>query len=128
MVCDAFGRALAFDLLPGQASELRSAPLLLATVRALGPIGRVVCDRAYSSGPWRRMIEEAGAEPCVPANRTHPSVPYDRAAYKRRHRIENLWARLKDARAVAFRFDKSARSYGSELHLAAALDWLSNRP
>ena len=63
-----------------------------------------------------------------PANRTHPPVPYDRAAYKRRHRIENLWARLKDTRAVAFRFDKTARSYGGELYLAAALDWLSNRP
>lgn len=50
---------------------MRAAPALLATVVALGPVGRVVCDRAYSSRPWRLMIEEAGADPCVPANRTH---------------------------------------------------------
>ena len=128
MACDANGLALAFDLLCGQASELRAAPALLADVRTIGPIGRVICDRAYSSGPWRRMIEDVGAEPCVPANRTHPSVPYDRAAYRRRHRVENLWARLKDVRAVAFRTDKTARSYHGALCLAATLDWLSNRP
>ena len=120
--------ALAFDLLCGQASELRAAPALLADVRAIGPIGRVVCDRAYSSGPWRRMIEDAKAEPCVPANRTHPPVRYNRAAYKRRHKVENLWARLKDVRAVAFRTDKTAHSYHGALCLAAALDHLSNRP
>ena len=74
------------------------------------------------------MIEEAGAEPCVPANRTHPLVRYNRAAYKRRHRVENLWARLKDVRAVAFRTDKTAHSYHGALYVAATLDWLSNRP
>ena len=128
VACDANGLALAFELLCGQASELRAAPALLADVRAIGPIGRVVCDRAYSSGPWRRMIEEAGVKPCVPANRTHPPASYDRAAYKRRHRVENLWARLKDVRAVAFRLEKTAASYHGNLLVAAALDHLSNRP
>lgn len=128
VACDANGLALAFELLPGQASELRAAPILLANVRSNGPIGRVACDRAYSSIPWRRMIEEAGAEPCVPANRTHPPASYDRAAYRRRHKVENLWARLKDVRAVAFRFEKTATSFIGALHLAAALDWLSNGP
>lgn len=74
------------------------------------------------------MIEEAGAEPCVPANRTHPPASYDRATYRRRHKVENLWARLKDMRAIAFRFEKTASSFAGALHLAAALDWLSNRP
>ena len=74
------------------------------------------------------MIEQAGAEPCVPANRTHPTVAYDRAAYRRRHRVENLWARLKEVRATAFRFDKTKQSFAGTLYVAATLDWLSNRP
>ena len=74
------------------------------------------------------MIEEAGAERCVPADRTHPFAPYDRPAYKRCHRVENLWARLKDVRAVAFRTDKTVRSYHGARCLAAAIGWLSNRP
>jgi transposase len=122
------GRALAFVLLPGQGHELTAAPALLAAAQAMSPVHRVVCDRGYSSGPWRQHIRAAGAEPAVPSNPTHPPVPYDRAAYARRHRIENLWARLKEGRAVATRYDKSAASYLGTLHLAAALDWLRNRP
>ena len=108
---DARGLALAFVLLCGQASELRGAPALLAAVTGIGPTARVVCNRAYSSRRWRRMIEEAGAEPCVPANRTHPHASYDRSAYRRRHPIENAWTRLKESRAIATRHDKNAASY-----------------
>ncbi len=127
-MCDRRGRALAFHLVPGQASELRVAPILLAAVQTLGTLGRVVADRGYSSAAWRSLIQAAGAEAVVPANPTHPPVVYDRAAYRRRHRIENLWARLKEWRALATRYDKTAASYLGGLHLAAALDWLSYKP
>jgi transposase len=113
---------------PGQASELPVAPGLLAAATALGAVGRVVADRGYSSTAWRGAIRAAGAEPVVPAQPTHPAVAYDRAAYRRRHRIENLWARLKEWRALATRYDKTAASFLGGLHLAAALDWLANRP
>jgi transposase len=91
-------------------------------------VHRVVCDRSYSSGPWRQHIRAIGAAPVVPSNPTHLAVPYDRTAYARRHRIENLWGRLKEWRAVATRYDKTGESYLGCLHLVAALDWLRNRP
>lgn len=127
-ICDGGGRALGFVLIPGQASELRVAPDLLAKAVELGPVGRVVTDRGYSSATWRSTIRAKGAEPVVPAQPTHPAVPFDAAAYRRRHRIENLWARLKEWRAPATRYDKTAASFMGALHLAASLDWLSNRP
>jgi transposase len=123
-VCDGRGRALAFRLLPGERSELRAAPALLAAVVGLGLVRRVVCDRAYSSRAWRERIADAGAEPVVPANRTHPEVPYDRAAYRRRHRVEQTWGRLKEWRAVATRYEKTAASFVGVLHVAASLDWI----
>jgi transposase len=108
---------------------LRAAPALLLIAAHLGPLGRVVCDGAYASRPWLTLIEEAGATPIVRANPTHRHArPCDRTAYRRRHRIENLWARLKEWRALATRYDKTATSCSGGLHLAAALDWLSNRP
>jgi transposase len=55
-------------------------------------------------------------------------VGYDRSAYGRRHRVERLWARLKEWQAVATRYEKTSESYLGALHLAAAMDWLSNRP
>ena len=128
MICDAAGRPLGFVLLPGQTAELKAAPALLALACALGRLLRVVCDQAYASAAWRAAIRAAGAEPVVPANPTHPPVAHDRAAYRRRHKVENLWARLKEWRAVATRYEKTAASYLGNLHLAASLSWLSNRP
>jgi transposase len=127
--CDARGRPLGFALLPGQAAELKAAPALLALAALLGAILRVVCDASYSAAAWRALVRAFGAEPVVRPNPTHPRAPpHDRAAYRRRHRVENLWARLKEWRAVATRYDKTAASFLGGLHLAAACDWLSNRP
>jgi transposase len=38
--------------------------------------------------------------------------------------VGNLWARLKEWRAVATRYEKTAKSFLSVLCLAATLDWL----
>ncbi len=90
----------------------------------LGRVGRVICDRGYSSASWRAGIRVVGAEPVVPANRTHRAAEYDRAAYRERHRVEQLWGRLKEWRAVATRYEKTSESYLGALHVAAAMDWI----
>ena len=113
-------------LLPGQRSELKVAEALLAVAVSLGTVLRVVCDRAYSSKPWRDAITAAGAEPVVPPNPTHPQVPYDREAYRRRHHVEQAWGRLKEWRAVATRYEKRAESYLGVLYVASALDWIKH--
>ena len=125
-MCDRLGRALGFRLLPGNRHELKAATALLALAVGLGQVRRVVCDRAYSSKRWREAITNAGAEPVVPANPTHPEVPYDRAAYRRRHHVEQAWGRLKEWRAVATRYEKTAASYLGVLHVASALDWIKH--
>jgi transposase len=89
----------------------------------------VVCDAAYSSAAWFALVMEAGALPVVRFNPTHPKAKhFDRAAYRRRHRVENCWARLKEWRAVPTRYDKTAASVSGGLRLAAAFEWLSNGP
>ena len=95
----------------------------------LGPLGRVVCDAAYSSAAWFALVMEAGAVSVVRANPTHPRQKhFHRAAYRRRHRVENLWARLKEWRALATRYDKTATSFSGGLYLAATFEWVSNKP
>ncbi len=92
----------------------------------MGRVERVVCDRAYSSARWRAEIERAGAAAVVPAPRSHPVADYDRGAYRRRHRVEQAWGRLKEWRAVATRYEKRAASYLGVLHVAAAMDWIKH--
>ena len=105
-----------------------AAPTLLLLAAMLGHIGRVVCDAAYSSMAWCALVMEAGAVPVVRANPTHRRPPhFDRAAYRRRHKVENCWAKLKEWRAVATRYDKTAASFQGTLYLAAAFQWFPNR-
>ena len=44
--------------------------------------------------------------------------------YVNRNRVERLWARLKEWRAVATRYEKTAASFMGGLCLAAVLDHL----
>ena len=44
--------------------------------------------------------------------------------YVNRERVERMWNRLKEWRAIATRYEKTARSFVADLHLAAACDWL----
>ncbi|KQQ11505.1 transposase [Methylobacterium sp. Leaf122] len=44
--------------------------------------------------------------------------------YNNRNIVERLWARLKEWRAVATRYEKTAVSFAGVLCLAATLDWL----
>jgi len=45
--------------------------------------------------------------------------------YKSRHLIENFYCKLKQYRAIATRYDKTARNFLAAIHLAAAIIWLN---
>ncbi|HYI81834.1 MAG TPA: transposase, partial [Acetobacteraceae bacterium] len=46
---------------------------------------------------------------------------FDRDMYRWRHLIENTFAKLKEFRAVATRYDKTDTSYAAAIHLAGAI-------
>ena len=60
----------------------------------------------------------------IPPKRTDAPVACPEWIYNNRHLVENLWARLKEWRAVATRYEKTARSFLGILCLAAIADWL----
>jgi transposase len=45
--------------------------------------------------------------------------------YKARHLIENFFCKLKQYRAMARRYDKTARNFLAAIQLAAAVIWLN---
>ena len=122
MIADGAGRAVAFALAPGQAHELPLAPALLA--RQPGRPGWVVADRGYASHAFRERVWALGARPAVPAKRTEAPVACPDYIYNNRNRVERLWGRLKEWRAVATRYEKTARSFMGVMCLAASMDWL----
>ena len=120
MIADGTGRAVAFTLAPGQAHELPGAIPLLDALPGV-PLW-VVADRGYSSHSFREHIRERGATPAIPARRNKAPVACPDWAYNNRNVVEGLWARLKEWRAVATRYEKTATSFMGVLCLAAALD------
>jgi transposase len=87
----------------------------------------VIADKAFDADA--RVIEpleKAGKTPVIPPlpNRTNPR-DYDKDLYKERHLIENFFCKLKQFRAIATRYDKTARNFLAAIHLAASVIWLN---
>lgn len=120
---DALGNPTGFHLTPGQAHDLEGADVLLKDTKAAS----VIADKAYDA--QARVIEplhkagKAVVIACLSTRRNQRSL--DRHLYKARHLIENFFARLKQYRAIATRYDKTARNFLGAIHLAAAVVWLN---
>lgn len=120
---DALGKPTGFLLTPGQACDLEGADALLPTLEA--PI--VIADKGYDAD--QRVLQplaQAGKTAVIPpkANRTNQRE-YDKDLYQARHLIENFFCKLKQCRAIATRYDKTARNFLAAVYLAAATVWLN---
>ena len=58
-------------------------------------------------------------------NRKRPS-PFDEVAYKTRHLVENYFAKIKQYRRIATRYDKTDTSYAGMIGLAATVVEIKN--
>ena len=65
-----------------------------------------------------------GRRPAIPTKKNEAPVACPGWIYNNRNRVERLWARLKEWRAVATRYEKTARSFMGVLCLAATFDWI----
>jgi transposase len=107
----------------GEAHDLVGADHLLPDLQAEA----LIADKAFDAD--KRVIEPltaAGKTIVIPpkSNRRSPRT-YDRDLYKARHLIENFFARLKQFRAIATRYDKTAQNFLAAIYLAASVVWLN---
>jgi transposase len=117
--CDALGNPTGFALTPGQAHDLKGADVLLPSVRA----DVVIADKAYDADARvLQPLAQAGKTAIIPpkANRTKQRS-YDQEIYKARHLIENFFAKLKQYRAIATRYDKTAKSFLAAIYCASSI-------
>jgi transposase len=68
-------------------------------------------------------VNDAGARPAILPLRHEAPVACPDWIYNNRNRVKRLWARVKEWRAVATRYEKTAANFLGVLCLAAALDW-----
>ncbi len=122
-VCDSAGRLLDFLVVPGQAHEL--APSLALLKRMPQAPVWALADMACDARAFRTAARAMGAIPVVPSRKgTKTQEPCPDYIYRHRNLIERCWARLKERRAIATRYDKTALSYAAGIAIAASLDWI----
>jgi transposase len=120
---DALGNPVGFHLTGGQEHDLAGADALLPELEA----ETLIADKAFDA--YQRVLEplaEAGKTAVIPPRKTRKTLrTFDKDLYKARHLIENFFAKLKQFRAIATRYDKRARNFLAAIHLAAAVIWLN---
>jgi transposase len=112
------GLPVTLTLTPGQAADVTQAEALLAGAEP----EVVIADKGYDSDAVVAAIEAKGAEAVIPPkkNRTVPR-PYDRDRYQDRNLAERFWARVKQYRRVATRYEKTARNFLAFVHVASIM-------
>ena len=115
---DALGNLLRFMLLPGQAHDMKGVAPLIRGVS----FEALLADKAFDANWLLEELDARGAAAVIPpkANRKQQR-DYDTHACKWWHLIENYFAKIKEFRGVATRYDKTDCSYTANWNLVAAL-------
>jgi transposase len=91
---------------------------------------RLIGDRAYDSDPLDERLQQQGIEMIAPhkSNRKKPATQDGRALrrYKRRWKVERLFAWLQNFRRIQVRHDRSLENYFAFVLLGCMIIFLRN--
>ncbi len=115
---DALGNLVRFLLLPGQAHDMKGVAPLIKGVS----FDALRADKAFDADWLLQDLDERGATAVIPP-KTNRKIQrnYDAEVYKWRHLVENYFAKIKEFRGIATRYDKTDCSYAACWNLVAAL-------
>ena len=104
-------------LTEGQMSDYKGALLLFS---ALPRAKELLADKGYDSDWFRAALIAQDTAPCIPPRKNRKvQYHYDTGLYRQRHKIENVFGRIKDWRRVATRYDRCANTFMSAISIAA---------
>jgi transposase len=109
----------------GQMSDHKGARLMLGV---LPKAKTLIADRGYDSNWFRNALKQRRTEPCIPPTKSRKTpLDYYKTTYRQRHKIENLFAKLKDWRRIATRYDRCAHTFFSTVCIAATVAFYLNQ-
>ncbi len=127
LLTDALGRPVRALLTAGSVHDRIPAEQVLADLRP----ACLVADRGYDARAWRAHLAARGTLAVIPAQRKRGDTTYtparhgyDRLCYGQRNAIERTFAKLKQLRRFATRYDKRADCFFAWFQLGATLIWL----
>ena len=79
-------------------------------------------DKGYDSDEYRAALKAKGITPCLPPRKRRILLTgFDKTLYRQRHKIENMFGRLKDWRRIHTRYDRCAHTFMSAIAIAATV-------
>ena len=131
-VCDSEGRPRTLFLTAGQISDYTGAAALLST---LPPAKALLADKGYDADWFREALADRNYKACIPSKSNRKiQIPHDKALYRKRHKIENMFGKLKDwpivgkivprtvfwpSSYIHTRYDRCAHTFMSAIAIAA---------
>ena len=117
---DTQGRPIHIALTPGQLHDSMMAEELIAHARGRA----LIADTGYDADRIVAAVREKGMTPVIHCNPTRKRR-LNRKLYAIRYHVERFIHRIKRFRAVATRYEKTARNYLALVQLVCAFVWLS---
>ena len=118
-ICDSEGRPRSLFLTAGQDSDYTGAAALLST---LPPSKALLGDKGYDADWLRAALDDRKIEACIPSKSNRKiQISHDRTLYRKRHKIENMFGKLKDWRRIHTRYDRCAHAFLSAICIAAVV-------
>lgn len=144
LAVDGRGLPLSIVLTPGNVNDVTAFGQVLDGIRTprLGTgrprttPDRVLGNKAYSSRAIRHLLRRRGIAATIPERRDQAAnrhrrgalggrpPAFDKVTYRDRNVVERCFARLKQFRAIATRFDKLGDRYRAGVVLASLILWL----
>ena len=101
----------------GQMSDYKGAALMLP---ALPKAKELLGDKGYDANWFRKALAERDITACIPSKSSRKKpIEHDRTLYRQRHKIENMFGKLKDWRRIHTRYDRCAHTFMSAICIAA---------
>ncbi|MDQ5882355.1 MAG: hypothetical protein QG616_2187 [Pseudomonadota bacterium] len=120
---DGLGNLARFRLTGGERHDITEAANL---IEGMQNVGAVVADKAFDAASLLECIETMNATAVIPPRANRKEVrSYDTHVYKSRNLIERFFARIKQFRRIATRYDKLAVRFEAFISIAAAYIWLA---
>ncbi len=111
------------EVTPGQTSDYLGFDLVMAD--NLPSPSVLLADRGYDADSIRAKMEKRDVPPVIPMRKSRKKrIGVDRSLYRLRNLVERCFNKLKNARRVATRYDKTAESFLGFVDITSIRLWL----
>ncbi len=119
-------KPLDFAITGGEVNDAKEGVKLIAA--NLDRTKALLADKAYDTNEIREMLARKKIKICIPPKSNRKiQYPYDKALYKKRAKIENMFGKLKDWLGIALRRCRCAHIFDSYICVALTMTFFCVR-